>query len=85
MVYCSMVPGNLPSQLEILSTGQTYYEPFSAQPGIVRGFRLGKSQATEASLRFCPQAKLTTELSLPETMMPVHAVIAAARSYMHGE
>ena len=24
-VYSSMVPGNLPSQLEILSTGQTYY------------------------------------------------------------
>ena len=31
-VYSSMVPGNLPSQLEILSTGQNYYEsPF--QPG----------------------------------------------------
>ena len=26
MVYSCMVPGNLPSQLEILSTGQTYYE-----------------------------------------------------------
>ena len=26
IVYSSMVPGNLPSQLEILSTGQTYYE-----------------------------------------------------------
>ena len=25
-VYSSMVPGNLPSQLEILSTGQNYYE-----------------------------------------------------------
>ena len=25
-LYSSMVPGNLPSQLEILSTGQTYYE-----------------------------------------------------------
>ena len=25
-VYSSMVPGNLPSQLEILSTGQTYYQ-----------------------------------------------------------
>ena len=24
-----MVPGNLPSQLEILSTGQTYYETVS--------------------------------------------------------
>ena len=26
MLYSSMVPGNLPSQLEILSTGQNYYE-----------------------------------------------------------
>ena len=26
MVYSCMVPGNLPSQLEILYTGQTYYE-----------------------------------------------------------
>ena len=25
MLYSSMVPGNLPSQLEILSTGQNYY------------------------------------------------------------
>ena len=25
-----MVPGNLPSQLEILSTGQTYYETLPA-------------------------------------------------------
>ena len=35
-----MVPGNLPSQLEILSTGQTYYDPlfftpFLKDPGIV--------------------------------------------------
>ena len=26
MLYSSMVPGNFPSQLEILSTGQNYYE-----------------------------------------------------------
>ena len=26
MLYSSMVPGNLPSQLEILSTGQNYYD-----------------------------------------------------------
>ena len=26
MLYSSVVPGNLPSQLEILSTGQNYYE-----------------------------------------------------------
>ena len=26
MLYSSMVPGNLPSQLEILSTSQNYYE-----------------------------------------------------------
>ena len=25
MLYSSMVPGNLPSQLEVLSTGQNYY------------------------------------------------------------
>ena len=27
-----MVPGNLPSQLEILSTGQTYYEMSVMRP-----------------------------------------------------
>ena len=27
MLYSSMVPGNLPSQLEILCTGQNYHEP----------------------------------------------------------
>ena len=26
MLYSSMVPGNLPTQLEILSMGQNYYE-----------------------------------------------------------
>ena len=25
VIYASMVPGNLPSQLEIMSTGQAYY------------------------------------------------------------
>ena len=30
MLYSSMVPGNLPSQLEILSTGQNYYEKTAA-------------------------------------------------------
>ena len=30
MLYSSTVPGNLPSQLEILSTGQNYYEPMCA-------------------------------------------------------
>ena len=28
MLYSSMTPGNLPSQLDILSTGQTYYQPW---------------------------------------------------------
>ena len=30
-----MVPGNLPSQLEILSTGQTYYETVVLQASSV--------------------------------------------------
>ena len=30
MLYSSTVPGNLPSQLEILSTGQNYYDTFPA-------------------------------------------------------